>query len=151
MHSSVRRFLHAALVFLAIGLSMGWWLLVRREWRGRFAAPLETSAHVHLLLVGFVMLMIMGVALWLFPRPAKDDRWYRPVLATAAWWLIVPGTLLRGLTEWGAPPLHGPATRWAITIGATAQLVGLVLFFATMVSRIRAVGSRQREAQGERF
>lgn len=151
MHFLVRRFLHAALGFLALGLSMGWWLLMRREWHGRFALPLETSAHVHVLLVGFVMLMIMGVALWLFPRPAKDDRWYRPGLAQLAWWLIVPGTLLRALTEWTASPDHGTTTRLLISGGATLQMVGLLVFFGTMVTRIRAVGSRLREAQGERF
>jgi hypothetical protein len=27
------------------------------------------TAHVHLLLVGFMLMIVMGVATWMFPRP----------------------------------------------------------------------------------
>ena len=86
MHSLVRRYIKTAIVFLAIGLALGFLGLVRRELFGRWPTPYEISAHTHAILVGFMMMMIQGVALWLFPRPDKEDRRYDPRLAEAAWW-----------------------------------------------------------------
>ena len=70
MHTLVRRFLKTGIVFLVVGLAVGGWMIVRRE----LAAPrrgVRKSAHTHAIFVGFVMMMILGVALWMFPRPDK--------------------------------------------------------------------------------
>jgi hypothetical protein len=40
---------------------------------------------------------------------------------------------------------------WVLLAGGTAQGVGLMLYFWTMWTRIRPVGSHLREARGERF
>src|SRR5688500_16052609 len=92
MHSLVRRFLKTGILFLGVGLVLGGWMIVRRELWGRFATPYEISAHTHAILVGFVMMMILGVALWMFPRPEKNDERYSPRAAEAAYWLITIGT-----------------------------------------------------------
>jgi hypothetical protein len=46
---------------------------------------------------------------------------------------------------------HRPSTAWIIVVSGLAQIVGLFVFFYTMWSRIRGVGSQLRERQGERF
>ena len=151
MHALARRYLKTAIVFLVIGIALGVWLLWRRELGGAAISQRELSAHTHALLVGFVMMMIAGVALWMFPRPATDDARYKPQLAEFAWWLIAPGTALRITAELVAGFDPARATRIAIVIGGIAQAVGLVLVFWTIFPRIRAAGSAQREAKGERF
>ncbi len=151
MHSLVRRFLKTAFVFLVVGLALGVWLLVRRETGGAAANMRELSAHTHALLVGFVMMVIAGVALWLFPRPAAGDTQYSPVLAGAAWWCLTIGTSLRVVAEVLAGFDPGPVLRGSILIGGLAQATGLALVFWTLYPRIRAAGSAQREAKGERF
>ncbi len=80
MHSLVRRFIKTAIVFLAIGLGIGGWVLVKRELWSEFPNPYLVSAHTHAVFVGFVIMMICGVALWLFPRPDKTDARYRPAM-----------------------------------------------------------------------
>lgn len=151
MHSLARRFLKAAIVFLVVGIALGVWLLWRRELGGAAISQRELSAHTHALLVGFVMMMIAGVALWMFPRPAADDARYKPQLAVVAWWLIAPGTTVRIAAELLAGFEPSRAIRMAIVIGGIAQAVGLALVFWTIFPRIRAAGSAQREAKGERF
>ena len=96
MHSLVRRYIKTAVAFLLAGLTIGGWMLVRRELWNRFPTPHETSAHTHAIAVGFVMMMILGVALWLFPRPDRDDVRYRPALAETAYWLVTLGTASAG-------------------------------------------------------
>lgn len=151
MHSLVRRYIKTAIVFLAIGLGVGFVGLVRRELSGRWLTPYEVSAHTHAILVGFMMMMIQGVALWLFPRPDKDDQRYDPRLAEVAWWAMTVGTALRVAGElsrgaWVTLPLGA-----VVIAGGTLQLAGIAIFFHTMWSRVRAVGSAAREARGERF
>ena len=151
MHSLVRRYIKTAIGFLALGIVIGVWMLVRRELYGHFASPFETSAHTHALLVGFMMEMICGVALWLFPRPEKGDVRYSPTLAEAAYWLLTVGTLVRVVAELMRPMPAPAALRWTIVGSGIAQAAGLILFFYTMWSRIRPVGSAARERAGERF
>ena len=79
MYTLVRRFIKTGVGFLAAGLVLGVYMLGRRELLGEWPHPYLVSAHAHAVLVGFVMFLILGVALWLFPRAAKDDERYRPV------------------------------------------------------------------------
>jgi heme/copper-type cytochrome/quinol oxidase subunit 1 len=151
MHSLVRRYLKTGIAFLALGLSLGLWMMVERELFERFPSRYVVSAHTHAILVGFVMMMILGVALWLFPRPAKEDTRYSPRAAEVAYWLVGGGTALRVGGELAHVETNAPWLRIATLAAGILQVVGLLVFFYTMWSRIRPVGSQAREAQGERF
>ena len=151
MHTQVRRFIRTAIGFLAFGLLLGGWMIVRRELFGRYPSQYEVSAHVHAVQVGFVVQMILGVALWLFPRPDKSDQRYQPRLAGLAYWLLTIGTAVRAAAELMRRP-DGPMwLRWTIVVAGVLQVAALGVFFFTMWPRIRAVGSAIRESKGERF
>jgi cbb3-type cytochrome oxidase subunit 1 len=133
----VRRFLKTAIGFLIFGVLLGVYMLARRELGGVWPTPWWTSAHTHSILVGFVMMMILGVALWMFPRPAKDDRHFDMRLAGAAYWLLALGTAARVAGELARPLSGATALRWIVVLGGAAQAAGLALFFWTMWTRIR--------------
>jgi heme/copper-type cytochrome/quinol oxidase subunit 1 len=151
MHSLVRRFLKTGIAFLTLGLGLGLWMMAARELWQRIPSPYLVSAHTHAILVGFVMMMILGVALWLFPRPAKEDTRYSPRAATLAYWLLAVGTAARIVGELLRQTSSTAWLRGATLLAGTLQVVGIVVFFYTMWSRIRPLGSQVREAQGERF
>lgn len=151
MHTLVRRYLKTAIAFLGIGLALGGWMMVERELYGRFPSQYLISAHTHAILVGFVMMMILGVALWLFPRPDKSDERYNPRVAEMAYWLVAAGTAARIAGELARANVDVLSLRWAVVVAGTMQIAGIGLFFHTMWSRIRPVGSQAREAKGERF
>jgi len=151
MHTLVRRYIKTAIGFLAVGLAIGGWLIVRRDLGGRPAAEYEVSAHTHAIFVGFVMMMILGVALWLFPRPEKADTRYSPALAEAAYWLVTTGTAVRIAGELLRTSIDDAWLRWLVVLAGFAQIGGFAVFFYTMWSRIRGVGSQVRESRGERF
>jgi cbb3-type cytochrome oxidase subunit 1 len=151
MFTTVRMFIKTGIAFLAVGVLLGGWLLARRELVGAWPNPYLVSAHVHAVGIGFVMFMILGVALWLFPRAAKDDTRYRPGWVKAAYWILLAGTLARFVGEAGQAWWTGGSLRWAVLAGGLGQILGLGLYFLTMWSRIRPVGSHFREARGERF
>ena len=151
MHAIVRRFIKTGIVFLLIGLVLGAYLLVRRELTGSLPHPYLVSAHTHVVFVGFVMFMILGVALWLFPRPHRDDVRYRPALIEASYWLLLLGTSGRFGAEVARVWLGTSFLRWLVIVGGLSQAAGLGVYVWTMWSRIRPVGSHLREARGERF
>jgi len=151
VHSLVRRYIKTAIGFLMAGLAIGGWMIVQREIWQQYPGPYEVSAHTHAIFVGFVMMMIMGVALWLFPRPERADARYRPALAGAAYWCVTVGTGARVLAELLRTVAGGGWLRWTVVGSGFLQIAGLAIFFHTMWSRIRAVGSQAREAAGERF
>ena len=151
MHSLVRRYLKTGIGLLALGLVLGLWMMAERELLERFPSRYLLSAHTHAILVGFVMMMILGVALWLFPRPAKEDTRYSPRAAEVAYWLVGGGTALRVALELARLGVSTPWLRIATLTAGVFQVIGILVFFHTMWSRIRPVGSQAREAQGERF
>jgi heme/copper-type cytochrome/quinol oxidase subunit 1 len=151
MHTLVRRYLKTGIVFLAIGLLLGGWMIFDREIGGAYPSQYLVSAHTHAILVGFVMMMILGVALWLFPRPDKSDARYNPRAAEIAYWMLAAGTAIRIAGELLRMRFDGLPLRWAIVTAGLSQIAGILLFFYTMWSRIRPAGSKTREAAGERF
>jgi hypothetical protein len=140
MNPLVRRYLKTAIVFLLVGLALGFWMLLGREFGFPMASRLR-SAHTHALLVGFVLMMIAGVALWMFPRARAGDGQYRPVRAEIAWWGIAGGTAGRVLLESWPGALTGASVRAAIVTAAAVQVLGLALFFTALWPRIRSSGA----------
>ena len=151
MYTLVRRFIKTGIAFLFIGLAIGAWMQVQRDLLARWPDPYLRSAHIHAVLVGFVMFLILGVALWLFPRPAADDRRYTPGRIEAAYWILAVATASRILGELIHPWYHPTMLRWVTVAGGFGQIAGLSVYFWSMWTRIRPVGSQIREAKGERF
>ena len=151
MHSLVRRYLKTGILFLAAGLILGGWMIVNRELYDVGPSPYLVSAHTHAILVGFIMMMILGVALWLFPRPDKSDLRYQPRIASVAYWFLTIGTAARLAGEILRDHSTSTALRWIVVLSSFSQIAGIGLFFYTMWSRIRPVGSQKREEKGERF
>lgn len=151
MHALVRRYIKTAIAFLFVGLALGGWMMVKRELLLRAPTSFEVSAHTHAIAVGFVMMMILGVALWMFPRPARDDTRYRPGQVKLAYWVLTVATAARIAGELARPLVDASGVRWTVLATGMGQIAGLALFFHAMWSRIRPVGSQVREQAGERF
>ena len=99
----VRRYIKTSFVFLGLGLLLGGWIIIGEFVLGAYPPRLFITAHVHLLLVGFMLMIVMGVATWMFPRPAREDSRYRPQLAEAVHWVMTVSTAVRAVAEVVAP------------------------------------------------
>src|SRR5215510_14732690 len=124
-------------MFLVAGLVLGGYILVAEFAVGRYPSRLFITAHVHLLLVGFMLMIVMGVATWMFARPARDDARYRPELAEAVYWIMTLTTAARAAAEIAGPYVGVPALRWVITLGGIGQLAAAAVFVVNMWSRVR--------------
>jgi cbb3-type cytochrome oxidase subunit 1 len=74
-----KAFLKASLAWLALGVTLGVAMAVHPAW------AIYRLAHVHMLLLGFVMMMICGVAYHVVPH-FVGFRLHRPDLAEWHWW-----------------------------------------------------------------
>jgi cbb3-type cytochrome oxidase subunit 1 len=133
----VRRYIKTSFVFLLWGLLLGGWIIVAEFVAGSYPPRLFVTAHVHLLLVGFMLMMVMGVATWMFPRPARDDTAYRPLLAEAVYWVMTLATALRALAEMLEGLFPSGALRLLIAVGGLSQVLGALLFVVNMWRRVR--------------
>lgn len=74
MFTTVRYFIKTSIAFLALGILTGLHMSFSKYISQAAYTQELISAHTHVILVGSVMMMIMGVALWFFPRPEKDRK-----------------------------------------------------------------------------
>jgi heme/copper-type cytochrome/quinol oxidase subunit 1 len=133
----VRRYIKTSFVFLLAGLLLGAYVIVAQFLLDTSPPRLLVTAHAHLLLVGFLLMVVMGVATWMFPRPPRDDTRYRPELAEAVYWVLTLATALRALAEIVVAETGLLALRWLIAVGGLGQLAGAALFVLNMWSRVR--------------
>jgi heme/copper-type cytochrome/quinol oxidase subunit 1 len=144
MLTLARYFIKTSLLFLALGLMIGAHMSATFFLRHEPPDHFLVVAHTHLLLVGFVVMMIMGVALWMFPKPAKDDRRYRPGIAWAGYVAMTVATATRALGEI-ALGFGGTASEareiflGLSTVGGLLQATGGLLFAYNIWTRIRSV------------
>ena len=151
MFTNVRYFVKTSIMFLVLGILTGLYMSYTK-YIARTGYSVEIlSAHTHIILVGSVMMMIMGVALWFFPRAEKTDKKYNPDLILVVYWVMTVSTGLRFIFQLIKGLFWIDDFDIFITITSTMQVVGMILFFFSIWGRIRPVGSKIREARGEKF
>ncbi len=133
----IRRYIKTSFVFLVAGLLLGAYIVAAEFLLGTYPPRLLITAHAHLLLVGFMLMMVMGVATWMFPRPGRDDPRYRPELAEAVYWVLTLATGLRAGAEVVVGVTGALGLRGLIALGGLGQLVAAGLFVLNMWWRVR--------------
>lgn len=86
----VKAFLKASLTWLAMGVTLGGIMAVHPAW------IVYRPVHVHMNLLGFVTMMIYGVAYHVIPRFAGHPLHARK-LAVAQWWMANAGLAVMAL------------------------------------------------------
>ena len=152
MFSTVRYFIKTSIIFLMTGILTGLYMLIARKYFNEWPHTDLVSAHTHIILVGSVMMMIMGVALWFFPRAEKDDKFYKPGLILTTYFIITISTAIRFISQVISSFVQADTTlKFLLSASSLLQVIGIIMFFISMWGRIRSVGSHLREAKGEKF
>lgn len=151
MFSNVRYFIKTSIAFLVLGILTGLYISYSKYVLMAGYSQELISAHTHIILVGSVMMMIMGVAIWFFPRPEKDDKKYNPDLIFVVYIAMTVSTALRFILQVAASFFYINWISKAIFFISALQVLAMILFFYSIWGRIRPVGSQHREAKGEKF
>lgn len=145
MHILVRLYLRTAFFFLALGLLGGLWLEFQLTAGGAISHGMIV-AHVHVLLVGFLLMMIFGVAYWLFPRAGRGQPiGPYPNLVGFAYVLLTAGTMIRAVTEYFDVQLDAPAWGYVRLGASTCQVAGIVIGIWALWGRVRGAALPKAE------
>ena len=132
-----RWFVRTALLYFVAGLILGTALLVRPLVAAAPALAAAWPGYLHLLTVGWITQLIIGVAYWLFPRPDRSRAAPSDRLGWAAYALLNTGLLLRV----GCEPFvtfHPTAwVRWLLPLAGLLQLAAAVAFVLLVWPRVR--------------
>ena len=125
-----RLFLKTALIYLLLGALAGAWMLLHQA--GYLPTPPEKlfTVHIHLLGIGFFLMMVCGVALWMFPRKSGESREEaaRDPIGWAAYLLLTAGLAIRC-----AALLLPGAFGNAVLAGSVFLQVGGILAFVVAI------------------
>lgn len=132
-----RWFIKASLVYLIVAISTGLLIAANSLWR--FSAFIAGSGPVyfHLFMVGWITQLIIGVALWMFPKytsqqPRRSDR-----LSWFVFGVINSGLALRAIFE----PINTiqPGQLWGypVALSAILQWIGGIGFVINIWPRVK--------------
>lgn len=134
----VRAFLKSSLVWLAAGVSLGAGMAVHPPW------ALYRTAHLHMNLLGFVAMMIFGVAYHVIPRFTGNPLHSRR-LAALQWWLANGGLALLVAGLMALPhSTYGTAARAIVACGGVFSAVGAYVFVYNLW---RTIDGKRRSAE----
>ena len=115
----VKAFLKTSLAWLALGVTLGVAMAVRPVW------TVYRPAHMHMMLLGFVAMMIFGVAYHVIPRFVGFPL-HRPGLAGAHWWIANTGLFL--MASGFVARVHAPMATVVVAAGGALSALGAYLF-----------------------
>jgi hypothetical protein len=130
--------IRAALAYLIAGMSVGAWALTETALDTAPGGPWR-EIHLHLLLVGFLLLLVIGVAHWMFPR--RDGRRVGRAGAWIAFWLVNAGILARVAAEIAIDRGGGYAWNRLLAVAAWLPVAGLAAFAVGAWPRIKGAMS----------
>ena len=140
-----RCFLKTAMLYFVASSCLGGYLLIAVGLQHP-TSPVLQPVYWHMLLVGWLMQLIFGVAYWMFPslagrpRPTRPAPRRRPAMMWFTYAALNVGLLLRVIVE----PWHGvrpqPALGWLLVCSAALQVAAGWTFVIAIWSRIRGRG-----------
>lgn len=145
----VRNFIKASLVWLALGVTLGVAMAAVPAW------VVYRPAHLHMNLLGFVTMMIFGVAYHVIPRFSGNPL-HSPRLATWHWWISNAGLTAMAIGFMLRPHIGSRATA-VLAGGGVLSALGAYAFVYGIwrtvdgQAALRAAQARVRASQGSRL
>jgi len=131
--------IRSSLVYFVLGISFGALMLLQKAFPFDAGIWQGLPVHVELLLFGWMLQLVLGVAYWMFPRllEGADRGW-----PAGIWWIY--GLFNGGIVVNLAAIARGLAGMEGTLAGRGMQLAAIVLFISLHWKRV--VSYRSREA-----
>ncbi|MEE9144956.1 MAG: hypothetical protein V3U06_09350 [Candidatus Binatia bacterium] len=131
-----RWMIKTSLIYLFVGVLMGLLMFLAHRFPAFGWISGWRTVHVHLLMVGSVIQMIMGVALWMFPRRVETPRWTTEQEGMTLYIAFNAGMVVRSLFEpfWSL----GDLPYFLALSGMVLQILSILYFLYLIFQRIRS-------------
>jgi hypothetical protein len=135
----VRFWIKTSMTFFVIGLLTGLYMKAAQLFGWPYSWGM-VSAHTHVLLLGFIIMMIMGVATWFFPRFSTGPG--ETPLGWAAYGTMATSTGIRYVCEMVGAFAGKMPWGYIALLAACGQIAAAGMFITTVWKRIRPVGNQ---------
>jgi hypothetical protein len=142
MTTIIRTYIKTALSYALVGTLLSTVWLIQLAWPIHPLLAFLQPTALHLLVVGWLTQLIIGIAIWLFPPWSKQQPRGPESLAWLCYGVLNGGLLVRLVAE----PLNGyhptALLGWLLVSSAVMQVGALWLFIYLVWGRVRAKGTR---------
>lgn len=129
--------LRLAFSALVAGALLGGWLLGSEPWSSAWLTRIR-AAHIHLMLFGWLMPFVLGVAYWILPRHGTAEE-RGPAKRGVISGVLIGAGALSGLA--GAMAGSGALSRG----GTLVEILGIALLLSLLWPRIKRFGRETEE------
>lgn len=137
-----RWFIKTAIVYLLAGIILAF----VSELPTLNAGPLLLPVYWHMIVIGWITQVIMGVSIWMFPRKKRHRKKTQSFSAVAAFGTLNTGLILRFLSEPFLPLFTDSfSIRVVIIISSLLQVAGILFYIAEMWPRVQPKKKRKRK------
>lgn len=137
MPQLTRLFVKSALVYLVLALITGVLITARPVLELPSFVAAIGPVYFHLLMVGWVTQLILGVAYWMFPKYSRESPRGREWLAWATFLLLNIGLLLRVVAEPIRTFNEAAVWGWLLTTSALLQWLAGLAFVVNAWPRVK--------------
>lgn len=139
MPTSTRWFIRLGIVYLILGV-----LLAFLSEFKHFSNISLLPVYWHMLVIGWITQLIIGVSIWMFPRRYRDREKRESILVWTTFWTLNIGLLLRIISE---PLIHYfPEHRFiefTVVISALLQITAFLFYTAEIWPRLKPKKKRR--------
>ncbi len=141
MPTSTRWFIKSGVIYFILGI-----LLASLSELPQFSGKISLlPVYWHMLVIGWITQLIIGVSVWMFPRKYRDRKKRESLLVWGSFWCLNSGLLIRFISE-PLIPLSGSEILLpgAVILSSLLQVMAFVLYATEIWPRLQ---NRKRNRQ----
>ena len=120
-----RWFIKSGMIYFILGIILAFVAELPFVNTGALLLPV----YLHMLVLGWITQLIIGVSIWMFPRKKHQRKTIQTLPAVLAFWLFNAGLILRFLTEPFIPLYKGKGWMTGVVVLSSLLIFLSALFY----------------------
>lgn len=138
-----RWFIKSGMIYLFLGIVLAFLSELPYIQSGSLLLPV----YWHMIVIGWITQIIMGVSIWMFPRKRRDRKKTETFTAIASFWSLNAGLIIRFLSEPFLPFFtENPWMFVTISVSILLQLGGILFYIVEIWPRVQSKKKRKRSS-----
>lgn len=143
MPTSTRWFIRMGIIYFILGV-----ILAFLSEFNSFSDISLLPVYWHMLILGWITQLIIGVSIWMFPRKHRDKKKRETILVWITFWALNIGLLLRFISE---PIIHlYPENSWIegiLILSSLLQITAFLFYTAEIWPRLQSKKKRRSKTK----